>query len=142
MTTPTFPTTDSAGSDSGRQSVHEADMGGASMATSSGQFIAGLLAYGQLESVGTPRRLVEGLLPEMDPVVRQEVTDRLLAIGYQAGRLSVRPQFHGEELAKARDLLAQAGFAAMAGQVTRSLNTVAPRSGRGAAVDGESARGH
>lgn len=142
MSTSTFPTAGPADSaDSGPLSVHEADMGGAGMAASSGQFIAGLLAYGQLASVGTPRRLVEGLLPEMDPSVRQEVVDRLLAIGFQAGRLSVRPQFHGDELASVRDKLAQAGFDAMAGQVGRSLNTVSPRVGR-PAPDSESARGH
>lgn len=137
MTTP--PVSPAVSSD---YAVHSADMSGAVMAASSGEFIAGLLAYGQLTAVGTPRKLVEGLLPDMDPETRQEVVDRLLAIGFHAGRLSVRPELHGEELASARDLLAKAGFAAMAGRVSRSVNTVAPTAGRGLRVDGESAREH
>ncbi|MFF4527048.1 hypothetical protein [Streptomyces bluensis] len=120
------------------EAVHTADMSGAVMAASSGDFIAGLLAYGQLASVGSPRALVAGLLPEMDPERRQEVVDRLLAIGFHAGRLSVRPQFHGEDLARVQGLLARAGFQAMAGQVGRSLRTVAPTKPRGQQVDGES----
>jgi hypothetical protein len=124
------------------QTVHAADMSGAGMAMSSGQFIAGLLSYGQLAAVGTPRKLAEGLLPDMDADARQEVVDRLLAIGFQAGRLSVRPELHGEELARMRDKLRTAGFHAMGGQVARSLNTVVPVVRRALPVDGESARGH
>lgn len=144
----------SAGSSAGAASVpvaadgsalvlEDVDAVGAGMAASAGQFIAGLLAYGQLASVGTPRALAAGLLPDMDPDVRQAVVDRLLAIGFHAGRLSVRPELHGEELASVREKLRRAGFEAMSGQVSRSLNTVC-RTGavRGWGVDGESARGH
>ncbi|MEW2402094.1 hypothetical protein [Streptomyces sp. NPDC046862] len=138
--TPHTPVNGSTPAPAFDEAVHAADMSGAVMAASSGDFIAGLIAYGQLASVGSPRALVAGLLPEMDPEMRQELIDRLLAIGFHAGRLSVRPQFHGEDLARVQDKLARAGFNAMAGQVGRSLRTVAPtRAGRGE-VDGGSGR--
>ncbi|MFD6149403.1 hypothetical protein [Streptomyces sp. NPDC060243] len=102
-----------------------ADLVLAGRATSSGQFLAGLLAAGELDTVGQVRALPQDLFPGVDPVVLGEVWELALAIGFRAGRFSTSPRFHRDTLARLQGELAEAGFRAMGGMVGRSLEVVA-----------------
>ncbi|MEZ7005634.1 hypothetical protein [Streptomyces sp. AD55] len=93
-------------------------------AMSSGEFLAGLIAHGQLETVGRPDRLARDLWPDADPVLVQEVWDRALAVGLHAGRRSVSPGLFRDELARVAGALSEAGFHAMGGSVARSRRLV------------------
>lgn len=94
-------------------------------AMSSGQFLAGLIADGQLATVGRPDKLPQDLFPEVDPVVVQRVWDRALAVGFHAGRVYAgSARFAEEELRRVRCVFAEAGFEAMAGTVARSRGLV------------------
>lgn len=118
-----------------------ADLVGAGIATSSGQFLAGLMAAGALHEVGRPERLVRFDFPGVDPAAVDEIFQLGAAAGFYAGRLAANPSFHRVELAKAREVLREASFNAMAGQVARSAATAA-RAVDGHPADGESGRGH
>ncbi|MGW4270778.1 hypothetical protein ACWEGQ_00070 [Streptomyces seoulensis] len=111
----------------------------AGRAMSSGQFLAGLIAHAELETVGRPDRLAVDLFPGVDPVVVQEIWDRALAVGLHAGRRAGAARFYRDELDRVAGLLAEAGFVAMAGLVSRSRRLVAPEVHPS---DGEDGRGH
>ncbi|MFF0009547.1 hypothetical protein ACFYQT_39835 [Streptomyces tibetensis] len=110
-------------------------------AMSSGEFLAGLIANGQLETVGRPDKLPQDLEPDVDPVVVQRIWDRALAVGLHAGRRSVSPERYRDEMDRIAGLYERAGFEAMGGTVSRSRRLVAPEPGVHPA-DGEQARGH
>lgn len=94
---------------------------------SSGDYIAGLLAAGHLEAAGTVRKLPTALFPDWDPDMVQAVWDAALPVGYQAGRLSVRPTWTPDALARLRTALDEAGFAAMGRLAARSAALHPPR---------------
>lgn len=94
-------------------------------AMSSGEYLAGLIAAGELESTGRPDRLPADLFVDVDPVVVQRVWERALAVGFVAGRTSVTPRLSGERLQALQEGLTAAGFHAMAGSVGRSRRLVA-----------------
>jgi hypothetical protein len=104
-------------------------------AASSGEYLAGLILNGQLETVGRPDRLAQDLFPHVDPAVVQAIWDRALAVGLHAGRRSAAPRFYRDELARVQGVLAEAGYVAMARMVGRSRRLVAPHP-----ADGETAR--
>lgn len=110
-------------------------------ANSSGQFLAGLLAYAQLATVGRPDRLARDLWPDEDPVLVQAVWDRALAVGFHAGRVSAAPRMFRDEMARVEGVFAEVGWYAMAGSVARSRRLVAPEVPSHPA-DGETAQGH
>jgi hypothetical protein len=110
-------------------------------AMSSGEFLAGLLANGQLATVARPDRLPADLWPGVDPVVVQEIWDRALAVGLHAGRRSASPRMYRDELERIAEALSEAGFHAMGGSVRRSRRLVAPDVAPHPA-DGEQGHGH
>lgn len=113
----------------------------AGRAMSSGQFIAGLIANAELETVSRPDRLPRDLWPDVDPVVVQEIWDRALAVGLHAGRRSSSPRLYRDEMQRMAGVLADAGFHAMGGLVSRSRRLVAPE-GASHPADGEAGHGH
>lgn len=104
-----------------------ADQALADLATGSAEVLAGVIAAGMLDVVGQPARLPEALFPDADPVVVRAVWDLALATGYRGGQLAGRPRWAAEELDRAREALAGAGFATMAALVGRTAGTVRPR---------------
>ncbi|MFJ8727732.1 hypothetical protein [Streptomyces sp. NPDC093269] len=88
-------------------------------AMSSGEYLAGLIGHGLLETVGRPDKLPADVFAGEDPVLVQRVWDRALAVGFHAGRMSVT-RTHPEELERSRVQFEAIGFAAMEGLVSRS----------------------
>ncbi|MFF9003707.1 hypothetical protein ACF1GW_39080 [Streptomyces achromogenes] len=116
----------------------------AGRAVSSGQFLAGLVANAQLETVGRPEKLPADLFPEfpdLDPAALQAVWDRALAVGFHAGRVSAAPRLFRDQMDRVAGVFEQAGFHAMAGSLRRSRELVAPVR-EGLSVDSEIAREH
>lgn len=147
-TSPLTPAADSSGPSPEQGDAGWADMVLAGRAVSTGQWIAGLIAAAQLDTVGTPRKLPADLFAhhDVDPAVVQEIWDRAVAVGVRAGRLMGAPRFNRDKLTRLQGELEGAGFAAMGPMVGRSVRLVDPTSGRGPAqglaVDEESAREH
>lgn len=104
-------------------------------AASSGEFLAGLILDGQLETVGRPDRLPADLFPHVDPDVVQAIWNRALAVGLHAGRVSASPRLFRDELLRVQGVFAEVGWHAMGRMVGRSRRLVAPHP-----ADGESAR--
>jgi hypothetical protein len=107
-------------------------------AMSSGQFLAGLIAQAQLETLGRPDKLPADLFPDEDPVVVQRIWDRALVVGLHAGRVSGAPRLYRDQMARLEGAFAKAGYEAMAGTLARSRRLVAPVH----PADGEDPRGH
>lgn len=107
----------------------------AGRAMSSAVFLAGLIANGQLETVGRPGKLPADLWPGEDPALVQAIWDRALAVGLHAGRVSASPRLYRDQMARAQAELDAIGFEAMARMVGRSRRLVAPHP-----ADGETAR--
>lgn len=103
-----------------------ADLALTERCANSGQYIAGLIAAGMLETVGTPRQLPRYLFPNVPPEVAQEIFDRGAATGYRAANLAANPQWTREGLDRLRAALRDAGYTAMASTVDRSANTTRP----------------
>ncbi|WP_032761125.1 hypothetical protein [Streptomyces alboviridis] len=110
----------------------------AGRAMSSGEFLAGLIANGLLETVGRPGKLPSVIWADQDPVVVQEIWQLGLAVGLHAGRRSDSPAHYRDEMARVSAALSEAGFHAMAGLVSRSRRLVAPEH----PADGEAGNGH
>ncbi|MFH9235998.1 hypothetical protein [Streptomyces globisporus] len=92
---------------------------------SSGEYLAGVIAAGHLEAAGTVRKLPADLFPDWPADMVQAVWDAALPVGYQAGKLSVRPTWTRDALDRLRAALDDAGYTAMGGLVARSA-TVHP----------------
>lgn len=118
-------------------------------AASSGEFLAGLILTGQMETVGRPDRLPADLFPHVDPDVVQAVWDRALAVGLHAGRVSAAPRLYRDQMARVQGEFAAVGWHAMARMVGRSRRLVAPhpadgetaRPGNGGVMNGPTTRG-
>ena len=108
-------------------------------AVSSGQYLAGLLAAGQLETAGTPRKLPADQWPDVDPVVVQEIWDRACVVAWRAAQFAGSAWLHREGLQDLQARLEEAGFSAMAGSVARSRELALRSRHPG---DGEIARSH
>ena len=96
----------------------------AARARSSAEYLAGLLAAGQLETAGAARKLPADSWPDVDPVVVQEIWDRACATAWQASRVAASPWLYRDRLQGLQEALSEAGFHAMAGQVERSRGVV------------------
>lgn len=107
----------------------------AGRAMSSAVFLAGLIANGQLETMGRPDKLPADLFPHVDPDVVQAIWDRALAVGLHAGRVSASPRLHRDQMARVQGEFEAIGFEAMARMVGRSRRLVSPHP-----ADGETAR--
>lgn len=117
----------------------DAVLGGRAM--SSAQFLAGLLAGGELETAGRPDRLPADLFPDADPAVVQAVWDRAVAVGFHAGRMSAAPRLFRDQMDRVAGVYEEIGHHAMAGLVRRSRALVAPERAAHPA-DSEIARDH
>lgn len=104
-----------------------ADQALADRCQSSGDYLAGLLAHGMLESVSRPGKLPELLFPDGDPALVRAVWKAALAVGYQAGKLSARPTWTPDALRRLRAELDTAGYVAMGRMAGRSASIHRPR---------------
>ncbi|WP_405682810.1 hypothetical protein [Streptomyces sp. NBC_01238] len=94
---------------------------------SSGDYLAGLLAKGMLDSAGTPKKLPELLFPDYDPEMVRVVWEAALPVGYRAGKLAGQPKWTPDALTRLRAALADAGYAAMGALAARSASIHPPR---------------
>ena len=92
----------------------------------SGDYLAGLITRGMLESVSRPAKLPE-LLFDGDPALIRAVWEAGLAVGYRAGETSARPTWVPDALDHSRAALEAAGYAAMGGLARRSASIHPPR---------------
>jgi hypothetical protein len=107
-------------------------------AASAGMFLAGMIADGQLATVGSPTKLPADLFPDVDPEVVDAIWKRALAVGLHAGRVSAAPRLHRDQMDRIADQFAEVGYAAMGRAVARSRALVAPELRHPA--DGEAGR--
>lgn len=129
---------DSTATDAGFE-VMRSDAVLAGRAMSSGEYLAGVLAAAEVDTVGSVRKLPADTWPDVDPLVVQEIWDRACVVAWRAAQYAGSGWLHRETLAAAQERLAAAGFHAMAGLVARSRE-LAVRSRHPA--DGEIAREH
>ncbi|WP_331756283.1 hypothetical protein OHA04_45275 (plasmid) [Streptomyces sp. NBC_01590] len=104
-----------------------ADQALAGRCQSSGDYLAGLLAAGTLEAVGSPKLLPELLFPDYDPDIVRAVWEAALSVGYQAGKLAGQPKWTPDALNRLRAELADAGYTAMGNLAARSTAVHPPR---------------
>ncbi|WP_331764447.1 hypothetical protein [Streptomyces anulatus] len=104
----------------------------------SGDYLAGLIAAGHLEVAGAVTKLPAAQFPDWPADMVQAVWDVAVPVGFQAGRVSVRPTWAPDALDRARDALTGAGFEAMGRLAARSANLHPPRH----PADGEQPAGH
>lgn len=135
-TTPELPAVPASSEPPGAAwEVTHADAVLSGWAMSSGEYLAGLILNGQLETVGRPDRLPQDLFPHVDPDVVKLIWDRALAVGLHAGRVSSAPRLYRDQFARVQSALEEAGYQAMGRTVGRSRRLVAPHP-----ADGETAR--
>lgn len=91
---------------------------------STGQYLAGLMAAAELETAGRVDRLPHDLFPDVDPVLVQEVWERACAVAWRAAERYFTARQDPAVLAGLKADLEEAGHAAMAGMVGRSLSVV------------------
>ena len=99
----------------------------ADVCQTSGDYLAGLITRGMLESVSRPGKLPELLFPDGDPVLVRAVWEAALAVGYQAGKTAARPTWAPDALRKLRAELDVAGYVAMGRLAGRSASIHPPR---------------
>jgi hypothetical protein len=113
----------------------------AARAVSEGERLAGLIVAGQLDTVGTPRKLPMDLFPDDDPETVARVWARALVVGVRAGQLMGTPRFYRDKLATLQAQLDRAGFEAM-GRAMGPVLSVAERAPEWHPADGEVEREH
>ncbi|MGA4867530.1 hypothetical protein ACPB9J_33390 [Streptomyces lavendulocolor] len=91
-----------------------------------GQFLAGLIAAGTLDSVGQPDRLPTQLWPDLPDDAVEAIFGVGLAVGYRARGFVEHPRFTREALQRFHAALADAGYTGMARLAARSANTLPP----------------
>lgn len=104
--------------------THDAEL--TERCTSHAQWLAGILAAAQLDTLTRPDRLPADLHPELPADQVDALLRRGIAIGMAAERLAARPHFHRDTLARHQAALAAAGYTAMARLTARTLNTLTP----------------
>lgn len=92
-----------------------------------GQYLAGILAAGMLDTVGRPTRLPEQMWPHVDPAVVRTIWEAGLAVGFRAGGLAGRPRWAPEDLDRVQTALDAAGYRGMARLASRSASLHPPR---------------
>lgn len=101
----------------------------AGRAVTSATMLTGILAAAMLETAGHVDRLPTLLWPDIPQETVAEIWAHATAVGYRAGRITSASRWHPEELDAAQRALEDAGYTAMATQVTvtashgRSLGT-------------------
>jgi hypothetical protein len=128
-----------ASSDAGFE-VLRADAVLVGRAASAGMFLAGLIADGQLATVGSPSKLPADLFPDVDPEVVDAIWKRALAVGLHAGRVSAAPRLHRDQMDRIAGQFAEVGYVAMGRAVARSRALVAPEAAHPADGEGERQR--
>jgi hypothetical protein len=116
----------------------------AARARSAGEYIAGLIAAAELDTVGTPRKLPMDVWPQSDLALQElvhEVFQRGVAVGFRAGRFFGTPRFYRDKLVSLQRRLAEAGYAAM-GRTVGPAVEAAWRAPEWHPVDGEEGREH
>ncbi|MFD7615732.1 hypothetical protein [Streptomyces sp. NPDC059802] len=93
----------------------------------SGDYLAGLLAAGTLEAVGSPKKLPELLFPDCDPAIVRAVWEAALPVGFRAGKLAGQPRWTPDALTRLRSALADAGYEAMGNLAARSASIHPPQ---------------
>jgi hypothetical protein len=117
---------EAAAAEGGSFEVLRADGVFVGRAASAGMFLAGLIADGQLATVGSPTKLPADLFPDVDPEVVDAIWKRALAVGLHAGRVSAAPRLHRDQLDRIAGQFAEVGYVAMGRAVSRSRALVAP----------------
>ena len=95
-------------------------------AQSHGEYLAGLIAAGTLDTVGRPDKLPTALFPDVDPWIVDDIWKRALAVGVWVGKAMARPQWDQAALDRLRTALAEAGYEGMARTAARTA-AVHPR---------------
>lgn len=107
--------------------VAAADQALADDCQTSGDYLAGIIAKGMLDAVGTPKKLPELLFPDYDPEMVRAVAETYLAVGYRAGKLAGQPKWTPDALDRLRAALNDAGYNAMGSLAARSASIHPPR---------------
>lgn len=97
----------------------------AARCTSSGHYLAGLVAAAMLDTVGQPEKLPALLFPDLDPDAVERVWTAALPVGFRLGRLVDNPRWTADALDRLRAALADAGYQGMGDLAARSRNTLA-----------------
>lgn len=105
------------------------------------EYLAGLIADAQLDTVGSVRQLPQDEFPGYPPEMVAAVFQRGLVVGMRAEKLRAAPYFNRDKLHRLQGELADAGFAAMAGR-SRAVLAGPARYPELHAIDDEDARGH
>lgn len=115
----------------------------AGRAMSSGQYLAGLLAAAELETVGTPLKLPADMWPDVDPAVVQEIWDRACVVAWRAAQFAgASPsRANAERLRDLQDRYREVAYTAMGGLVGRSRGLV-ERAALAHPADRQAAREH
>ncbi|MFJ3699458.1 hypothetical protein ACIPW9_35940 [Streptomyces sp. NPDC090052] len=101
-----------------------ADQALATLAQTSAEHLAGLLANGMLHIAGRPAKLPHMLFPHIPAEQVWEVWSLALALGVHAGKNMGRPKWARPELEAAQEALAAAGYEQMAALADRSAMTM------------------
>lgn len=118
-----------------RAQQQAADRRGARLVVGTAQVLEGLLALGILEHVRGPERLLEAMLPDLEPGTARDAAFFLAGAmaGTAAGIRKGRPRWgsSGRDLADAAEALLDAGYEAMGGLVRRAADATTGREGAG-----------
>lgn len=93
----------------------------AGLCQTSGDYLAGLIAAGTLDSVGAPGKLPELLWPDADPTLVRDIWMAGLTAGWRGAKLDAN-HWTPDALDRLRTALTDAGYTAMARLVQRSRN--------------------
>lgn len=126
MNTPNPAPTEPANPDDAPTTAADADQTLTRRATTSGDWIAGLIAYAMLDTAGTPTKLPHLTFPDDNPDTVARVWQAALAVGFRAGQLAGAPRFHRDALHRHQTALADAGYTAMANLGQQTLTLLPP----------------
>ncbi|MGW3403426.1 hypothetical protein [Streptomyces zhihengii] len=85
-----------------------------------GDYIAGLIAAGHLDTLGRPDKLPGDLFPDIEPWIVDAIWQRALTVGVWVGKALARPQWTPEALDRLRTALHEAGYQGMAAKTART----------------------
>ncbi|MET9436973.1 hypothetical protein [Streptomyces sp. NPDC006551] len=105
--------------------------------TTSGEYLAGLIAAAMLDVAGQPEKLPALLFPDLDPQVVERVWNTALPVGFRLGTLVSNPRWTPTALRRLRAALDDAGYTAMGQLADRSARTLDPHP-----ADTDTPRGH
>ncbi|MFD3336083.1 hypothetical protein ACFWV1_26065 [Streptomyces sp. NPDC058700] len=100
-----------------------ADQALATMCTTHGEYLAGILADAMLDTAGRPDKLPALLLPDLDPAVVERIWKVAVPVGFRMGKSVGQPQWTAANLRHSKNALADAGYHSMAALADRSHRT-------------------